>query len=83
MRNIFKQLICQTKIITYLDDVFNQDTTTDTILQTQNKYHKFLDTENLKAAQDKSFFFLNSVIFVGHQLQNNHIHPLKSKIYSF
>ena len=28
---------------------------------------------------DKYFFFLDSVKFLGHQIQNNHIHPLKSK----
>ena len=65
-------------MITYLDDVLIQDTTTDTMLQTLTQYHTILKNENLKAAPDKSVFFFDSVIFLGQQFQNNHIHPLKS-----
>ena len=53
------------------------------MLQTLTQYHNFLENENLKAAPDKSFFFLDSVKLFGHQIQNNHIHPLKSKIDGF
>ena len=81
---IFKPLIRKkNKIITYLDDFFIQDTTTDTTLQTLTEYHTILENENLKAAPDKSFFFLDSIKFLGHQIQNTHIHPLKSKIDGF
>ena len=41
---------------------------------------KILKNENFKAAPDKSFFFLDSVKFLGHQVQNNHVHAEKSKI---
>ena len=77
MSSFVKPLIRKNKIITYLDDVFIQDTTTDTMLQTLTHYHTILENENLKAAPDKSFFFLDSVKFLGHQIQNNHIHLLK------
>ena len=50
------------------------------MLQTLTHYHTILKNENLKAAPDKSFFFLDSVKLLGHQIQNNHIQPLKSKI---
>ena len=53
------------------------------MLQTLDQYHNILKKENLKAAPDKSFFFLESVQLLGHQIQNNHIHPLKSKIDGF
>ena len=43
-----------------MDDVFIQDTTTDTMLQTLTHYHTILENENLKTAPDKSFFFLES-----------------------
>ena len=66
-----------------MDDVFIQDTTTDTMLQTLTQYHTILEKEILKAAPDKSFFFLYSVKLLGHQIQNNHIHPFKSKIDGF
>ena len=80
MSSICKPLIRKTKKITYLDDVFIQDTTTtDTMLQILTQYHTILENENLKAARDKSFFFLDSVKFLGRQSENNHIHPLKSQ----
>ena len=53
------------------------------MLQTLTEYHTILQNENLKAAPDKFFFFLDSVKFLGHQIQNNHIYPLKSKIGGF
>ena len=81
--SIFKPLIRKIKIITYLDDVFIQDNTTDTMLKTLDQYHNILKNENLRAAPDKSFFFLDSVKFLGHQLQNNHRHPFKPKIDEF
>ena len=80
MSSVFKPLIRKNKIITYLNDVFIQDTTTDTLLLTLTQYHIVLESENLKAAPDKSFFFLDSVKILGHHIQNSHIHPLKSKI---
>ena len=75
MSSIFKPLIRKNKIITHLDDIFIQDTTTDN--------HTILKHENLKTAPDKSFFLLDSVKFLGQQVQNNHIHPLKSRIDKF
>ena len=80
MSSIFKALIRKNNVITYLYDVFIQDTTPDAMLRTLTQYHTILENENLKAALDKSFFFLYSVKFLGYQIQNNHIYPLKSKI---
>ena len=53
------------------------------MLQTPHQYHTVLKNKNLKAAPDKSFFFIDSVKFLGHQMQNNYIHPLKSRIDGF
>ena len=82
LSSIFKPLICKNKVITYLDDVFIQDTTADTMLQPLEQSHKILKNENFKSAADECFF-LDSVNFLGHQIQNNHIYPLKSKIGGF
>ena len=57
MKSIFKPLIRKNKIIPYSDDVFIQDTTTDTMLQTLTHYQTILEKENIKAAPNKSFFF--------------------------
>ena len=44
------------------------------------QYHKILQNENLKAAPDKSHFFLTRVKFLGHNIERNTITPLKSCI---
>ena len=64
MSSIFEPLIRKNKIITYLDNVFILDTTTGKMLQTLDQYHKILNKENLKAAPDKPFCFLDSVELV-------------------
>ena len=56
MISIFKPRIRKNKFITYLDDFFIQDTTTDTMLQTIDQHHNILKIENVKAVPDKSFF---------------------------
>ena len=43
-------------------------------------YHKILQNENLKAAPDKSHFFLTRVKFLGHNIERKTITPLKSRI---
>ena len=56
MSSIFKPLIRKNKIITYLDEIFIQDTTTETMLQTLTQCHTILENKNFKAAPDKYFF---------------------------
>ena len=46
------------------------------------QYHQILKNENMKAAQDKSHFFLTRVKFLGHIIKNNTITPLKSRIHA-
>ena len=48
--------------------------------RTLTQYQTILKNENLKAAPENSFFLLNSFMYLGHQIQNNDIHPLKSRI---
>ena len=44
------------------------------------QYHQILKNENMKAAPDKSHFFLTRVKFIGHIIEKNTITPLKSRI---
>ena len=44
------------------------------------KYHQILLQENMKAAPDKSHFFLTRVKFLGHIIEKNTITPLNSRI---
>ena len=60
-----------------------QDTTTGTMLQTLEQYHKNFKNKNLKASCDKSFFSLDLVKFLGHQIQNKHMHPHVSELMAF
>ena len=89
LSGIFKPLCCWMKIITYFYEVFIQDTRTDILFQPKDICHKNIKIENLKVINtyqvtpDKFFLFLESVKFLGHQIQNNHKHPPKSKVDGF
>ena len=80
MSKIFRPLILMKKAITYLDDVFMQSQTKDELFTVLEQYHKKLQNKNLKAAADKSPFFLTRVNFLGHNIERNTITPLKSRI---
>ena len=78
MSTIFRPLILNKNALTYLDDVFMQSQTKDEL--SIEKYHQILLQENMKAAPDKSHFFLTRVKFLGHIIERNTITPLKSRI---
>ena len=80
MSKIFRPLILKKNAITYLDDVFMQSQTKDEMFNVLEKYHQILQNENLKAAPDKSHFFLTRVKFLGHNIERKTITPLKSRI---
>ena len=80
MSKIFRPLILKKNAITYLDDFFMQSQTKEEIFTVLEHYHKILQNENLKAAPDKSHFFLTRVKFLGHNIERNTITPLKSRI---
>ena len=80
MSKIFRPLILKKNAITYLDDVFMQSQTKDEMFTVLEQYHKILQNENLKAAPDKSHFFLTRVVILGHNIERNTITPLKPRI---
>ena len=57
-----------------------QSQTEDEIFLVLENYHQILQNENLKAAPDKSHFFLTRVKFLGHSIERKTIAPLKSRI---
>ena len=79
----FRPLILKKNAITYLDDVFMQSQTKEEMFNVLEHYHKILQNENLKAAPDKSHFFLTRVKFLGHNIERKTITPLKSRIDAF
>ena len=80
MSKRFRPLILNKNAITYFDDVFMQSQTEDEMFTVFEKYHQILLQENIKAAPDKSHFFLTRVKFLGHFIETNVITPLKSRI---
>ena len=54
--------------------------TNDEMFIVLEKYHQILLYKNMKAALDKSQFFLTRVKFLGHIIERNPITPLKSRI---
>ena len=60
-----------------------QSQTKEEMFKVLEHYHKILQNENLKAAPDKSHFFLTRVKFLGHNIERKTITPLKSRIDAF
>ena len=77
MSKIFRPLILKKNALTYLDDVFMQSQTKEKMFTVVKQYHKILQNENLKAAPNKSHFFLTRVKFLGNNIEHN---ILKSRI---
>ena len=82
MSKIFRPLILKKHSITYLDDVFMQSQTKEEMFIILEQYHQILKNENMKAAPDKSDFFLRRVKILGHIIESNTITPLKSRIHA-
>ena len=80
MSKIFRPLTLNKNAITYLNDVFMQLQTKDEMFTVFEKYHQILLQENMKAAPEKSHFFLTRVKFLGHIIERIFITPLKSRI---
>ena len=80
MSKIFRPLTLNKNASTYLDDVFMQSQTKEEMFTVLELYHKILQNKNLKAAANKSHFFLTRVKFLGHNIEREAITPLKSRI---
>ena len=63
MSKIFRPLILMKNAIAYLDDVFMQSQTKEEMITVLENYHQILLHKNMKAAPDKSHFFLTRVTF--------------------
>ena len=62
----FDPLIRKKQAITYIDDTIMQLQTRGKMFTIINEYHTLLRKAGLKAAPDKTFFFLKKVKFLGH-----------------
>ena len=80
MSKIFRPLIIIKKGNHIFRQCFYAITNKDEMFTVLENYHQLLLQENMKAAPDKSHFFLTRVKFLGHITERNTTTPLKSRI---
>ena len=62
----FDPLIRIKQAITYIDDTILESQNKNEMFMVINEYHTLLPNAGLKAASDKTYFFLRKVEFLGH-----------------
>ena len=80
MRYAFGPLIKRTQAITYIDDTLLQAKDKHEMFTIVGEYHSLLRKANLKAAPDKTMFFLRKVRFIGHVISKDGLSPIASRI---
>ena len=76
----FEPLIKKKKTITYLDDSLLQSQTKAEMFTIIHEYHQLLREGGLKAAPDKTQFFLRKVTFLGHVISEQGIKPVAKRV---
>ena len=66
--------------ITYIDNTIMQSESKNEMFTVINEYHTFLRRAGLKAAPDKTFYFLKTVKFLGHVLSPKGIQPIAKRV---
>ena len=72
----FDPLIRIKQAITYIDDTIMQPQTKSEMFTIIKEYHTLQRNAGLKAATDKTFFFLKKVKFLGHGISPDGIQPI-------
>ena len=80
MRIHFDPLIKKKQANTYIGDTIMQSQTRGEMFTIINEYHTLLRKAGLKAAPDKTFFFLNKVKFLGHVISPDGIQPIAKRL---
>ena len=80
MSTFFRPFIDKRSALVYIDDILLLADEKQEILELIKELHKIATRENLKLAAEKSFYMLLEVKFVGHEIGNNTIKPIPSKI---
>ena len=66
--------------ITYIDDTIMQSQNRHEMFTVNNEYHTLLRKAGLKAAPDKTFFFLKKVEFLGHVISHEGIQSIAKRV---
>ena len=80
MSSFFHELIDQGFALVYIDDILLLSHSKSHMLQLIEKLHQICTKQNLKIAPEKSFFMLLTVKFLGHEIGNQTIKPIYSKV---
>ena len=75
----FDPLIRKKQAITYIDDTIMKSQTRGEMFTIINEYHTLLRKAGLKAAPDKTFFFLKKVKFLGHVISPDGIQSIAKR----
>ena len=76
----FDPLIRKKQAITYIDDTIMQPETRSEMFTIVKDYHTLLRKAGLKAATDKTFFYLKKVKFLGHGISPDEIQPKAKRV---
>ena len=76
----FDPRIRKKQAITYIDDTTMQSQTRGEMFTIINEYHTLLQKAGLKAAPDKTFFFLKKVKFLGHVISPVGIQQIAKRV---
>ena len=75
-----KKFIDQSFALVYNDDILLLAHTKPHMLNLIEQLHQICQTNNLKIAPEKFFYILLTVQFLGHEIGNNTIKPISSKV---
>ena len=76
----FDPLIRKKQAITYIDDTIMQSQNKNEMFTVINEYQTLLRKAGLKAAPNKTYFFLNKVNFLGHVVSPEGIQPIAKRV---
>ena len=80
MSTFFRSHIDKRSALVYIDDILQLADEKQEMFELIKSFHKIATKTNLKVASEKSFFMLLKVKFLGHEIGNNTIKPIPSKI---
>ena len=80
MSTFFRSLIDKRSALVYIDDILLLANEKQEMFELIKELHTISSRENLKLATEKSFYMLLKVKFLGHEIGNNTLKPIPSKI---
>ena len=80
MSTFFRSLIDKRSALVYIDHIFLLADEKQEMFELIKELHKIATKENLKLEPENSFYTLPKVKFYGHEVRNNTIKPISSKI---